>query len=55
MVAMHWGIEYQQKPSEEQRKLAKDMISWGADVILGSHPHVVQPSEIIEHNGERNM
>lgn len=52
VVAMHWGIEYQQKPSEEQRKLAKDMISWGADIILGSHPHVVQPSEIIEHNGE---
>lgn len=52
VIAMHWGIEYQQKPSENQKKLARDMISWGADVILGSHPHVVQPSEIITHNGE---
>ncbi|NMA65730.1 MAG: CapA family protein, partial [Clostridiaceae bacterium] len=52
VIAMHWGIEYQQKPSAEQKKLAENMISWGADVILGSHPHVVQPSEIIEYDGE---
>ncbi len=53
VVLMHWGIEYNQTPSEQQKKLARDMISWGADVILGSHPHVVQPSEIIEYNGEQ--
>ena len=52
VIAMHWGIEYTQKPTAEQKKLTERMISWGADVILGSHPHVVQPSEIIEHNGE---
>lgn len=52
VVAMHWGTEYTQKPTDYQKKLARDMINWGADVILGSHPHVVQPSEMIEVNGE---
>jgi len=52
VIAMHWGIEYTQKPNDFQKRLARDMISWGADVILGSHPHVVQPSEIISHEGE---
>lgn len=53
VVCMHWGVEYQQQPTEEQKKLARDMVSWGADVILGSHPHVVEPSEMIEFNGEQ--
>ncbi|NLU31658.1 MAG: CapA family protein [Clostridiaceae bacterium] len=53
VVCMHWGVEYRQQPTEEQKQLARDMISWGADVILGSHPHVVEPSEMIEHNGEQ--
>ncbi len=52
VVAMHWGTEYTQKPTDYQKQLARDMISWGADVILGSHPHVVQPTEYMEVNGE---
>lgn len=52
VIAMHWGVEYTQNPNDSQKRLARDMISWGADVILGSHPHVVQPSEIISHEGE---
>lgn len=52
VICMHWGVEYTQKPNNEQKKLAQDMISWGADVILGSHPHVVQPTEMIEFEGE---
>lgn len=51
VIAIHWGTEYTQKPTEYQKKLAHEMITWGADVILGSHPHVVQPSEIVKHNG----
>jgi len=53
VVCMHWGVEYRQQPTEEQKQLAMDMVSWGADVILGSHPHVVEPSEMIEHEGEQ--
>lgn len=42
---MHWGNEYSEKPSPEQQALGRDMIDWGADVIIGSHPHVVQQAE----------
>ncbi len=52
VIAMHWGTEYTQKPTDYQEKLARKMIDWGADVILGSHPHVVQPSELIDLNGD---
>lgn len=41
----HWGIEYNRMPSQEQQDLAHSMAEWGADLVLGSHPHVVQPQE----------
>jgi poly-gamma-glutamate capsule biosynthesis protein CapA/YwtB (metallophosphatase superfamily) len=47
-VALHFGHEYHRQPSEQQKKLAKSLIAAGADIILGSHPHVVQPYERIE-------
>lgn len=43
IAVMHWGAEYQQQPSKKQIVLAKQMIEWGADLIVGAHPHVVQP------------
>jgi len=48
LIAMpHWGIEYEQKdPSSLQKKEAHEMIDAGVDLILGAHPHVVQPIEI---------
>ncbi len=52
VVSMHWGAEYTQTPSDSQKKLARDLVSWGADIVLGSHPHVVQPTEYIEHEEE---
>jgi len=52
LVIIHWGNEYQREPSEHQINLANKMIEWGADIILGSHPHVIQKSEIINYNGE---
>lgn len=52
VVLLHWGNEYQQTPSRAQRDLAAKLLSWGADVLLGSHPHVVQPSEIVEVDGK---
>ncbi len=42
-VVLHWGDEYQLMENERQRQLAQKILSWGADVIIGSHPHVVQP------------
>lgn len=52
IVIIHWGIEYQREPSVTQTSLSKKLFSWGADIILGSHPHVIQKSEIIKVNGK---
>ena len=43
IVSIHNGIEYQRQPSAAQKALEQSMIDAGADVVLGSHPHVVQP------------
>lgn len=45
IVCPHWGVEYQTSPSSNQISWAKQMIECGADVIIGTHPHVVQPME----------
>ncbi len=45
IVCPHWGVEYALTPTPEQIKLAHQMIDAGADMIVGSHPHVVQPVE----------
>ena len=43
IVVMHWGLEYQLTENAEQRSLAKFLIRHGADMVIGAHPHVVQP------------
>lgn len=43
IVCIHWGEEYRLKQNREQENLAKWLISRGADHIIGSHPHVIQP------------
>ncbi len=43
LVTMHWGSEYQLNENSQQRDLARFMFRHGADAIIGSHPHVVQP------------
>lgn len=47
VVNAHWGTEYTYTPTDAQRALAEKMVNWGADVILGHHPHVIQPVEYI--------
>lgn len=46
VVSFHWGIEYTPKPSDRQRRLAHLAVDSGADLILGNHPHQIQPTEI---------
>jgi gamma-polyglutamate biosynthesis protein CapA len=46
IVAAHWGIEYQTYFHPTQQRLAHEFIDAGADVILGHHPHVIQPIEV---------
>lgn len=43
IVVMHWGNEYQRHENDEQSDLADKLFKWGADLVIGSHPHVVQP------------
>jgi len=45
IMMLHWGQEYQPLPNESQKALAATLLSGGADLILGSHPHVLQPGE----------
>lgn len=47
MVAMHWGNEYQHYPSTTQKDVAKYLASLGVNIIIGAHPHVVQPIDFI--------
>ena len=44
-VCIHWGNEYQRRPDAVQRAVAGALRRAGADLIVGSHPHVVQPFE----------
>lgn len=44
-VSVHWGVEYQFQPSDEQKNYARIMTEAGADVIIGHHPHVIEPVE----------
>ena len=45
-VNLHWGIEYQLKPVASQRTLADWLVTQGIDLIIGGHPHVVEPMEV---------
>lgn len=47
----HWGEEYRLLPSDQQKAIAKWLASEGADIIIGSHPHVPQTFEYIEPYG----
>ena len=55
LINAHWGLEYQREPSEEQRRLANLMAEAGADIIIGHHPHVLQPIEWIDKNKQRTL
>jgi poly-gamma-glutamate synthesis protein (capsule biosynthesis protein) len=43
IVSYHWGDEYRSQPNAEQRRLAELTYACGADIIIGGHPHVVEP------------
>lgn len=43
IVAMHWGVEYSATPNSEQKEIAEYLSNLGVDIIIGTHPHVLQP------------
>lgn len=49
LVSMHFGDEYSLTPSSEQKRIANYLSSLGVDIIIGHHPHVVQPIDFIDN------
>ena len=48
IVAMHWGVEYTHEPTEYEKDMASYLSSLGVDVIIGTHPHVIQPVTFVD-------
>lgn len=47
IVNAHWGVEYTHTPTDSQREMAQKLADWGVDIVIGTHPHVIQPVEFI--------
>ena len=47
LVSMHWGEEYHTEPTQGQEEIAAYLASLGVDIIIGTHPHVIEPIEFI--------
>jgi poly-gamma-glutamate capsule biosynthesis protein CapA/YwtB (metallophosphatase superfamily) len=54
IVFIHWGTEYDTLPSASQTELAEWMLEQGVDLVIGSHPHVIQPMELRKGDGGRD-
>lgn len=48
IVAMHWGVEYTHNPTEYEKDMANYLASLDVDIIIGTHPHVIQPVTYID-------
>lgn len=57
VVYPHWGTEYLLEGNEYQKQMAQKMSDLGVDVIIGGHPHVIEPIEVIESeiSGKRTL
>lgn len=55
IVCPHWGTEYRLTPSTEQRHWTNIFLENGVDLVIGTHPHVIEPIEWIEREGEDGM
>ncbi len=48
MIFLHWGVEYVLAPNDTQKVMAQKLCDLGFDVIIGGHPHVIQPMDLLE-------
>jgi len=55
LMALHWGAEYQDQPTNVQRQISQKLAEGGVDVIIGNHTHCVQPIEIYENEGKKTI
>ena len=54
MCYMHWREEYSDYPNSYQKNTFKKLADMGVDLVIGSHPHTIQKSEVIENNGKKS-
>ncbi len=47
IVAAHWGTEYTLKETKSQRQMAQELADLGVNLIIGTHPHVIEPVEYL--------
>lgn len=52
VVAVHWGVEYVLLPGQAQKDLAQFLVDQGVDMVIGGHPHVIQPMEVVRNEAE---
>jgi len=50
LVHLHYGTEYSREPSDYQKEVVQNIIKAGADIIIGGHPHVIEPTEFFKTN-----
>ena len=53
VASMHWGVENSRTVIDAQRGLARKLADWGADIIIGTHPHVLQGMEWLDRPAEQ--
>jgi poly-gamma-glutamate synthesis protein (capsule biosynthesis protein) len=47
---LHWGLDYELTPAKNQIKIARKLCDKGVDILIGNHPHVLQPIELYQNN-----
>lgn len=49
VVYAHWGVEYRDDENQSQREIGHELVDAGADLVIGTHPHVIEPVEIYKN------
>ena len=55
IVCPHWGTEYQHDQSKEQEQWANLFLEYGVDLVIGTHPHYIQPIEMLTNENGKEM
>ena len=50
LLNLHWGLDYELTPAKNQIKVARKLCDKGVDILIGNHPHVLQPIELYQNN-----
>jgi poly-gamma-glutamate synthesis protein (capsule biosynthesis protein) len=53
LVYLHYGPEYNREPNDYQKEIVRNIIEAGADIIIGGHPHVIEPTKYFKTNNTK--